>query len=78
MRRRRLLAGLVAPAVLLAVVGALATLQYRWVGQVSEAEREQLRESLARRVGEFASDFDREIGRIFLHAFQDAGASHPW
>ena len=72
MRRRRLLVGLIAPAALFAVVGALATLQYRWVGQVSEAEREQMRESLARRVGEFATDFDREIGRLYQQLQPDA------
>jgi signal transduction histidine kinase len=77
MRRRRLLVGLIAPAALVALVGALATLQYRWVGQVSEAEREQMRESLARRVGEFAGDFDREIGRIFQQFQQDTSPLEP-
>ena len=61
MRKRRLFVGLIGPAALLLLVGALATLQYHWVGQVSEADREQLRDSLDRRVAEFTADFDREI-----------------
>jgi signal transduction histidine kinase len=65
MRKRRLLVGLIAPAALFLLVGALATLQYHWVGQVSEADREQLRELLNRRVGEFTADFDREITQIY-------------
>ena len=44
----------------------LATLQYRWLGQVSEAEREQLRRSLAQRAREFADEFDGEISRAYL------------
>jgi signal transduction histidine kinase len=51
------------------LVGVLAGLQYRWLGQVSEAEREQLARTLALRAHEFANDFDREIGQIYL-AFQ--------
>jgi signal transduction histidine kinase len=62
---RRLAFGLIAPVALLVLVAALATLQYRWVGQVSEAERAQLRESLDRRVQELAEEFDRELGRAF-------------
>ena len=63
MFRRRFALGLLAPISLLLLVVALGALQYRWVGQVSEAEREQLKESLDRRSREFADDFDREIGR---------------
>ena len=63
--RRRLPLGLLAPVSLLVLVVALGALQYRWVGQVSEAEREQLKQSLDRRAGEFADDFDREIGRAY-------------
>jgi signal transduction histidine kinase len=65
MRARRLARGLVVPTALLALVGTLATLQYRWLGQVSDAEREQLRESLERRAREFAEEFDHEITRVY-------------
>ena len=76
MLTRRVPLGLAAPVALLALVGALAYLQYQWVGQVSEAERAQLRESLDRRAREFADDFDREIGRAF-QAFQFDAAFDP-
>lgn len=82
MRKRRLFVGLIAPAGLFLLVGALATLQYRWVGQVSEADRDQLRESLDRRAREFADDFDREISRIYqglqpAPGTFDPGAAEP-
>ena len=48
----------------------LATLQYRWLGQVSEAEREQLRRSVAARASEFGVEFDTEITRVY-EALQD-------
>ena len=73
MPTRRLAFGLMAPIALLVLVAALATLQYRWVGQVSEAERAQLGESLDRRVQELAEDFDRELSRAF-RVFQPVDA----
>lgn len=66
MRVRRLPVGLVVPALLVALVALLATLQYQWLGKVSEAEREQLRRSLDQRAREFAEEFDAEIARIYL------------
>ncbi len=71
MRTRRLAIGLLAPLALLALVATLGTLQYRWLGRVSEAEREQLKQSLDRRAREFADDFDREITRLY-HGLQPA------
>ena len=62
---RRLPLALLAPVSLLLLVVALGALQYRWVGQVSEAERDQLKQSLDRRSREFADEFDREIGRAY-------------
>jgi signal transduction histidine kinase len=41
-------------------------LQYRWLGQISEAERAQRRATLAAGALEFAQDFDREITRAYL------------
>jgi signal transduction histidine kinase len=79
MRSRPLLnayRGLLAPLALLALVGLLGTLQYRWLGQVSDAEREQLRSSLDRRAREFGADFDREITRLY-QALQPAIAFDP-
>ncbi len=57
---------LLVPASLVLLVGTLAALQYRWLGQVGEAERERRQKSLAQRSSEFADDFDREILRLYL------------
>jgi signal transduction histidine kinase len=69
MRRRRLPLGILLPAGLLVLLAALAVLQYRWLGQVSQAERDELSRSLAERAQDFAEDFDREISRAYF-AFQ--------
>jgi len=66
MRRRPLPLGLLVPAGLVVLVGWLAVLQYRWLGQVSEAERDQLRTSLTHSANEFARDFDHEISQLYL------------
>lgn len=55
----RLTWGLV--GVLVVSCAVLATLQYRWVGQISAAERDRLRQSLRSRLDEFARSFDNEI-----------------
>ncbi len=57
------------PAGLVVLVVALAALQYRWLGQVSEAERDELSRSLEQRARAFTDDFDLELSRAFL-AFQ--------
>ena len=53
-------------AALLGLIVLLATLQYRWLGQVSTAERERMQANLAARASSFAQDFDREITRAYL------------
>ena len=53
-------------AALLGLIALLATLQYRWLGQVSAAERERMQANLATRASGFATDFDREIARAYL------------
>jgi signal transduction histidine kinase len=73
---RRLPLALLAPVSLLLLVVALGALQYRWVGQVSEAEREQMKQSLDRRSREFADEFDREIGRAY-QIFRPTPGSGP-
>jgi signal transduction histidine kinase len=60
---RTLAVATVAMAVLLV---ALAVLQYRWVGQVSDAERERLRRGLETAADHIADDFDREVFRAFV------------
>ena len=54
-----------AVAALLLALGLLATLQYRWVGQIGEAERARLQAGARTRVEQLAQDFDREVTRAF-------------
>src|SRR5262245_33418794 len=58
--------------VLFGLMAVLAWLQYRWLGQISEAERDRLRAGRTTGASEFATDFDREITRAFL-LFQPDG-----
>ena len=63
---RRIPWQLLAAAVLLVLLAILATLQYRWLGEVSEAERERMRASLRTRATEFAQEFDGELTRTYV------------
>jgi signal transduction histidine kinase len=49
--------------ILLVLLPALAVLQYRWVGQVSNAERERMQHNLRNAASQFRDAFDMEIGR---------------
>ncbi|HEY6065857.1 MAG TPA: HAMP domain-containing sensor histidine kinase [Thermoanaerobaculia bacterium] len=53
-----------AAAALAVLLVVLATLQYRWLDQVSAAERDRAKASVAAAAYGFAADFDREIGRV--------------
>lgn len=59
-----------APVLLGALLVVLATLQYRWTGELGRAEEDQLRASLNRAAAGIAADFDRELGRLFFHFLQ--------
>jgi signal transduction histidine kinase len=63
--RVRLPLGVIAAA-LFGLLVVLAMLQYRWMGQVSDADRDQRRMRLAHDAAEFAQDFDRELARAYL------------
>ena len=52
-------------AALLVLLPALAVLQYRWVGQVSVAERERMQRNLRNAAIQFRDTFDVEVGRAF-------------
>ena len=52
--------------VLLALIVLLATLQYRWLGRISDSEREGMRSALNTHAAGFARDFDAEVTRAFL------------
>ena len=66
-----------AGVVLLALLATLATYQYRWLGEVSNAERERMRSGLQTRASDFAQAFDRELTQIYLafHFGPDVGDS---
>src|SRR5207237_7221005 len=57
---------LLVAAALVALLALLATLQYRWLGQVSAGERERMQTTLRASTARFTQDFDREIGRIYF------------
>ena len=50
--------------VLAAILGVLATLQYRWIDRVSVAERQQMRENIEFAARVFADDLVRELEPI--------------
>ncbi|MCB1054503.1 MAG: hypothetical protein KDD11_03205, partial [Acidobacteria bacterium] len=59
----------------------LATLQYRWIEQLSEADAERRRVALGVAAERFGEDLDRELTRAYLyflpamhHAESDLGA----
>jgi len=55
---------LAAAGVLAVLLAVLASMQYRWLGQVAQAERDRARTRLAAAASGFATDVDREIGRV--------------
>jgi signal transduction histidine kinase len=67
---------LLAAAALVALLAVLGTLQYRWLGEVSRAERERLRASLKTRTTDFTDEFDKLITRLYVsfHVETDAFA----
>src|SRR5262245_40087360 len=80
MRSRRLAVGLILPVGLVALVALLATLQYRWLGHVSEAERDRLLTSLCQSAKEFADDFDFQLITVYQALLPDTTAmsKHDW
>jgi signal transduction histidine kinase len=55
------LAGLV-----MLLVPALAWMQYQWLGQLSEAERERMQRTLRTAAAQFANEFDTELSRTLI------------
>jgi signal transduction histidine kinase len=53
-------------AALLALIAVLATLQYRWLGQISADERDRRGAALASQAAALADEFDRELTRAYL------------
>src|SRR3974377_1799597 len=53
--------------VMLGLLVLLALLQYRWMGQVSQADRERRHAALQETAVRFCGDFDRELTRAYFH-----------
>src|SRR5688572_30570079 len=53
-------------ALLVVLLPVLAFMQYRWVGQVSEASRERMQRNLQTAADQFRESFDREVLRAGL------------
>ncbi len=60
---------------LLVLLLILAWLQYRWLNEVSEADRQKTRAVLQDAADRFAQDFDRELTRAFIFFHPPGG---PW
>jgi signal transduction histidine kinase len=58
---------------LIVLLPALAILQFRWVGQLSDAERDRMQRNMRNDAAQFREAFDGEIGRAFM-ALQVDGA----
>jgi signal transduction histidine kinase len=65
----RVKSSLVLAALPLILLPCLAVLQYRWIGEVSAAERDRLESSLRVASDQFATDFDTEFSRL-ANSFQ--------
>jgi signal transduction histidine kinase len=52
--------------VVLLLVPLLAWLQYRWLGQVSDAERDRMQRTLRTAASQFGVDFDGELSRTMV------------
>jgi len=59
-------------AALVGLLAILAALQYRWLGQLSEHERERMETALRAGALRFSEDFDRAITQAFLSLQMDA------
>ena len=64
MRRPSVLTLLV--AAMLVLLPVLAALQFRWLGQLSDAERERLQRNLRATTGEFTHTIDLEVARALV------------
>jgi signal transduction histidine kinase len=70
--RRPQRSGLLGAAALSGLVAVLAVLQYRWLGQVAEADVLRLRSGARSRAEDLARELDREITLAFLWLRADA------
>ena len=58
-------------AIVMLLVPALAWMQYQWLGQLSEAERERMQRTLRTAAAQFANEFDTELSRTLISLQMD-------
>ena len=63
---------------LLLLMPALAVLQFRWVGQVSDAEQERMRRNVEIAAQQFRESFSQEVGRAWAEVQVRAAAVREW
>ena len=61
-------------AIVMVLVPALAWMQYQWLGQLSEAERERMQRTLRTAAAQFANEFDTELSRTLVSLQVDGTA----
>lgn len=64
--KRRVSAVSILVAIVMLLVPALAWMQYQWLGQLSEAERERMQRTLRTAAAQFANEFDTELSRTLV------------
>ena len=62
-------AAIVALAILAVALIVLGHMQYRWIGDLADAERQRMRAGLEFAAHHFSDEFDHELTRMFI-AFQ--------
>ena len=63
-------------AALIALLPLLAVMQFRWLGEVSQAERERMQASLKTAAANFGQDFDGELTRAYVSFQMDSRILH--
>lgn len=66
LRGRRVSAVTVLVGLVMLLVPALAYMQYQWLGQLSQAERERMQRTLRTAASQFAMEFDTELSRALV------------
>ncbi|MEZ5396669.1 MAG: hypothetical protein R2724_28310 [Bryobacterales bacterium] len=81
--KRKWLSGGLNPLAIAGMTGALillAALQYRWIGEMAEADRERLQRGAEASANQFRDDFNRELLRLarVFDIGNDALLAHDW
>jgi two-component system, OmpR family, sensor histidine kinase SenX3 len=64
--KRRVSAVSILVGLVMLLLPALAWMQYQWLGQLSEAERERMQRTLRTAAVQFATEFDTELSRTLI------------